>query len=341
MSILSINNLSKKYLQSNHFAVHHFSLDIQKGEIVAITGESGCGKTTLLRLIAGLEIPDEGSISIYNQIVANRHTWIKPEKRKIGMVFQDYALFPHLNVQENIGFGLDKKANKSQVINDVLALVGLKGYEKRYPHELSGGQQQRVALARAFAPQPAVLLLDEPFSNLDEMLKDQVREELYQIIRQLRMTTLLVTHDTKDALTIADKIAVMKHGELQQYSNPKHLYESPDNLYVAKFFGKINVFKGKRETDSLITPIGNFFIRNEKSQNIGIRPEQIDIEYFDGNNDKPNILKATITNLHFFGAYQEIIARINNDDIIIRTVKDTNWQEGQEVLLTINKYCEF
>lgn len=321
--------------------MRHFSLAIQKGEIVAITGESGCGKTTLLRLIAGLEIPDEGSISIYNQIVANNHTWVKPEKRKIGMVFQDYALFPHLNVQDNIGFGLNKKSNKSQIINDVLALVGLKGYEKRYPHELSGGQQQRVALARAFAPQPAVLLLDEPFSNLDEMLKDQVREELYHIIRQLGMTTLLVTHDTKDALTIADKIAVMKHGELQQYSNPKHLYESPANLYVAKFFGKINVFGGKRESDSLSTPIGNFLIRNEKSQNIGIRPEQIDIEDFDNNDNKPNMLKATIINLHFFGAYQEILARINNYDVIIRTVKNTNWQEGQEVLLTVNKYCEF
>lgn len=328
MSILQTINLAKKYSQARDFAVHNFNLEIEKGEIVAITGESGCGKTTLLRLIAGLEVPNSGSISIYNQLVADTQTWVKPEKRKVGMVFQDYALFPHLTVQENIAFGLQKDIDKKQRINELLVLVGLETYGKRYPYELSGGQQQRVALARALAPSPAILLLDEPFSNLDEVLKEQVREELLQIIRQTNMTTLLVTHDTKDALTMADRIAVMKKGILQQCSSPEQLYEKPVNEYVAKFFGKINMI----DKQNLIAT----HLSTDHEQKVGVRPEHIFIgKISDLSNDK---LMGIIQKIHFFGAYQELLIRVNHQEITAKITDETRWQIGEKVNLSFKKF---
>lgn len=341
LNILSIQNLSKKYPQNQVLALEDFSLVIQKGEIVAITGESGCGKTTLLRLIAGLEIPDEGTITIHNQIVAGKTTWIKPEKRHVGMVFQDYALFPHLNIRENIAFGLNKEKNKNQIINEILFLVGLKGYENRYPHELSGGQQQRVALARALAPQPALLLLDEPFSNLDEMLKEQVRKDLLQIIRQTAITTLLVTHDVKDALAIADRVAVMQQGKLQQCSHPKEIYEYPVNTYVARFFGKMNVIAGSVQNQILQTAIGNFPMSKPQAKSIGIRPEHIDLIVDNLQVGENHKVKGIISKIHFFGAYCEVTAQVNDEEIVIRTDSSFEGQIGQEVGLEVRKYCEW
>lgn len=328
MSILQIKDLAKKYAQAKDFAVRNFSLSIEKGEIVAITGESGCGKTTLLRLIAGLEVPDNGSISIYSQVVADTKTWVKPEKRKVGMVFQDYALFPHLSVYDNISFGLNRDTDKKQRINELLTLVGLEGYEKRYPHELSGGQQQRVALARALAPSPAVLLLDEPFSNLDEVLKEQVREELHQIIRQSNMTTLLVTHDTKDALTMADRIAVMKKGALQQCSSPQQLYEQPDNEYVAKFFGKINILENENLT-AIDMP-------NREGKKIGVRPEHIVLSK--ANEQGMKSITGIIQKIHFFGAYQELLIKANGQEITAKITDNENWQVGEQANLTFKKF---
>ncbi len=342
MSILQIQSLSKKYAQAKDFAVSDFALTIQKGEIVAITGESGCGKTTLLRLIAGLEVPDSGSISIHQQVVAAARTWVKPEKRKVGMVFQDYALFPHLSVQDNIAFGLNKNTDKKQRIKEVLDLTSLQGYEKRYPHELSGGQQQRVALARALAPQPAVLLLDEPFSNLDEVLKEQVREELHQIIRQSQTTTLLVTHDTKDALTMAERIAVMKKGVLLQCSSPRQLYESPQNEYVAMFFGKINLLNKPFPTVEQGLNFANSFNFGNSSDftdssKICIRPEHIIVHNF--NPAEP--IKGIVLRVHFFGSYQELVIKVNDNELIAKITDQTDWQIGQEVSLTIRQYIRF
>lgn len=331
LSILQIKDLAKKYPQAKDFAVWDFHLSIEKGEIVAITGESGCGKTTLLRLIAGLEVPNSGTIAIYNQTVADTKTWVKPEKRKVGMVFQDYALFPHLTVYDNIAFGLNKDINKKQRINELLALVGLQSYEKRYPHELSGGQQQRVALARALAPSPAVLLLDEPFSNLDEVLKEQVREELHQIIRQSNMTTLLVTHDTKDALTMADRIAVMRKGILQQCSSPKELYEKPENEYVAKFFGKINILENEHLIAIGLQPAA---MPNQENKKIGVRPEHILVSKISAQGEK---LMGTIQKIHFFGAYQELLISINGQEITARITDDVHWEIAEQVGVSFKK----
>lgn len=198
---LKIDDLTFAYNKKEENIVENFNLEVQKGEVVALVGASGSGKSTVLRLTAGLEIPDSGQIKIAGQTVAADHKFKAAEKREVGMVFQDYALFPHLNVEKNIAFGIDNlsKSKRKNRVKELLKLVNLEGFEKRYPHQLSGGQQQRIALARTLAPGPELLLLDEPFSNLDAELKDKIRRELNQIIKEVGVTTILVSHDREDA----------------------------------------------------------------------------------------------------------------------------------------------
>ncbi|MEM7387386.1 MAG: ABC transporter ATP-binding protein, partial [Verrucomicrobiota bacterium] len=223
-------------------AVNGVSLQVNESELVALVGASGSGKTTLLRMAAGLEIPDSGSIFINEDPVFDERHLVPPEKRGVGLVFQDYALFPHLTLEKNIAYGLHQlpRSQRRERVSWALQLVGLNGLEKRFPHQLSGGQQQRVALARALAPQPAILLLDEPFSNLDDNLKVQVRDELRDILIQAGTTALFVTHDTKDAMCVAHKIAVLREGSVQQIGTPEAIYRCPFNEYTARFFGKVN-----------------------------------------------------------------------------------------------------
>jgi iron(III) transport system ATP-binding protein len=198
---LKINDLTFAYNKKEEKIIENFNLEVQKGEVVALVGVSGSGKSTVLRLTAGLEIPDSGQIIIAGQPVAGEHKFIVAEKREVGMVFQDYALFPHLSVEKNIAFGIDhlSKSKRKTRVKELLKLVNLEGFEKRYPHQLSGGQQQRIALARTLAPGPEILLLDEPFSNLDAELKDKIRKELNEIIKKIGITTILVSHDREDA----------------------------------------------------------------------------------------------------------------------------------------------
>ena len=247
--LLKITGLEKRYTGEGRSAVHDLGLSVEEGEILALLGESGSGKTTLLRLIAGFEKQDAGEICIGEEVVAAPNVFVQPEHRKVGMVFQEYALFPHLTVEANIQFGLHnwKRTDREARLQEVLQWVNIQGLEKKYPHQLSGGQQQRVALARALAPQPSLLLLDEPFSNLDVQLKDQVREEVRRTIKLAGTTAIFVTHDVKDALSTADSIAVLKDGQLQQLGTPEQLYQSPANVYVANFFGKTNLLKAQQE----------------------------------------------------------------------------------------------
>ncbi len=209
---VQIRNLTFNYKNSKEAVLKDFNLDIMQGEVISILGQSGSGKSTLLRLIAGLEKPNKGSIIIDKKIMADQNTFLFPEERGVGMVFQDYALFPHFNVEKNIKYGLHSfsKNEQSKRLKEVLELVNLTEFAKRYPHELSGGQQQRVALARALAPKPSVLLLDEPFSNLDAGLKTKIRGELGKIIRQSGITSIFVTHDQEDSKTIADRVVNME-----------------------------------------------------------------------------------------------------------------------------------
>jgi iron(III) transport system ATP-binding protein len=231
-------------------------LHVEPGSIVALLGPSGCGKTTLLRLIAGLEQPDAGEVHIGGQVVSGAGKFVAPERRRVGMVFQDWALFPHLSVTRNVGYGLARGERHGPKVDAALAMVGLAGFGDRMPHTLSGGQKQRVALARALAPAPAALLLDEPFSNLDTSLRAQVRTEVHRLLNQLGITTVFVTHDQAEAFVLGDQVAVMHEGRIEQQARPSELYAVPASRWVARFIGEANLVRGFAEGDRATTPCG-------------------------------------------------------------------------------------
>jgi iron(III) transport system ATP-binding protein len=238
--MLSIKNISKSY--SGQAVLTHISFDLASNELVALLGESGSGKSTLLRIIAGFELPDEGSVSMENCILVGKSHFVRPEKRDIGLIFQDYALFPHLSVRKNISFGAK---GLSTDIDKLIAVFGLEDHEDKKPNQLSGGQQQRVAIARALAARPKLLLLDEPFSNLDQSLRRIVRAEIKKVQLEFGIPIILVTHDPEDALDLADRVAVIKEGKLVQLDTPENLYRTPINKYVGELFGYISEYDGK------------------------------------------------------------------------------------------------
>jgi len=243
MATLDISGLTKRF--DAFLAVDQFAIHVEQGTFVSLLGPSGCGKSTILRMIAGLLEPDAGSIRIGGEDV----TWQPIHKRNIGLVFQSYALFPHMSVFENVAFGLRRRRVEEAAIKarvgEALEMVHLGGLERRLPRELSGGQQQRVALARAIAPQPTLLLLDEPLSNLDAKLRDAMRFEVRRLQQELGITTVFVTHDQEEALTMSDQICVLSQGVLQQLGTPREIYDDPRTSFVAEFFGRSNGFDGK------------------------------------------------------------------------------------------------
>ena len=220
---IEIEGLCFSYPNAPQAVIQDFSMTIEQGEVICILGESGGGKSTVLRLVAGLEVPSKGRIRINEITMVDESVFVQPEKRGVGMVFQDYALFPHMTVSENIRFGLNKMSNKEKDlrINQMLDLVNLGDYKKRYPYELSGGQQQRVAIARTLAPKPSLLLLDEPFSNLDTDLRGKIREEIKTILKQTSITVMFVTHDKEDAKSMADRVVMLKEGRLSESEDSK------------------------------------------------------------------------------------------------------------------------
>jgi iron(III) transport system ATP-binding protein len=238
MTMLKIRRLTKRFMRSGAAAVNDFSLDVKRGEIVALLGESGCGKTTILRMIAGFETPTEGEIWLGDKQVCGRHVFTEPENRGVGIVFQDYALFPHMTILENITFGLFRmpKRQQQEKAASIMELTGLKGLEKRYPHQISGGQKQRVALARAMAPEPAIILFDEPFSNVDTALRRQIRCDIHQILQRTGVTAIFVTHDVRDVMTLADRLVIIKEGLVVQTGPPEVVKASVGNEYVSSFF---------------------------------------------------------------------------------------------------------
>jgi len=248
-ALLRIEGLKCAYQSQTVLA--SVSFDIQPGEIACLLGPSGCGKTTVLRAIAGFIAPQAGEIRLGEQLISSAAHVVPPEQRGMGMVFQDYALFPHLNIADNIAFGLRRMpaAEKQRRVKEVLELVELPDLSKRYPHELSGGQQQRVALARALAPDPRLLLMDEPFSNLDTDLRRQLSQEVRQILKRRGIAAIMVTHDQQEAFTISDKIGILSAGRVQQWGTPESLYYQPVSPEVAAFVGKGELFQGK-VTDS-------------------------------------------------------------------------------------------
>ena len=276
--MICVHAVSKRF--GDVAAVHDASLCAARGEFVALLGPSGCGKTTLLRLVAGFEHPDGGEIAIEDKPVAGGRTWVPPDRRRVGMVFQDYALFPHLTVAENVGYGVERRA-RGRRLGELLDLVGLGGYESRYPHELSGGQQQRVALARALAPEPAVVLLDEPWSNIDPLRRGAMRDDLAAILRRVGVTVVLVTHDREEAFSLADRIALMKDGSVVQEGTPEELYLAPATRWAAEFVGAANFVPGERRHENLVeTLLGAFPTANPAcaaTVQVLIRPELLEL----------------------------------------------------------------
>ena len=246
--------------EPQHPAVSDISFSVQHGEVLCLLGPSGCGKTTILRAIAGFERVIGGSITLSGQTVSSPHLLVPTEQRHVGMVFQDYDLFPHLRVGHNIAFGLHHlpRAQRRAVVADLLKLTGLTGLERRYPHELSGGQQQRVALARALATQPVLLLLDEPFSNLDPDMASRMRQDLHDLLRRTKTTAILVTHDHDEAFAMADRIAVLNHGRLEQVEAPETIYHIPSTPFVADFVGQADFLPGVVVQERVSTEIGEF-----------------------------------------------------------------------------------
>jgi iron(III) transport system ATP-binding protein len=261
-------------------AVDDATLCVERGEVVALLGPSGCGKTTLLRLIAGFERPEAGAVEIAGVPVAGGHVWVPPERRRVGMVFQDYALFPHLTVADNVAFGLPR-AQREPRVAELLALVDLEGLGRRYPHELSGGQQQRVALARALAPSPEVVLLDEPWSNIDPQLRESLRAEVVGILRPLGVTAVLVTHDREEAFSLADRIALVRDGTVVQEATPEELYFAPASRWVAEFVGGGNILAGRVEGELVHTSLGSFAANGAAGAaevEVLVRPELLELE---------------------------------------------------------------
>lgn len=282
---LEVKNLAKFY-NSSYPIIKDLSFSVKKGELISFLGESGSGKTTFLKCLAGLEGINSGSISLNSKYLNNDKTFVKPQKRKIGFVFQDYPLFPHLSVLDNIVFNLEKKYHKK--LEYILKLTGLQFLIDRFPHEISGGEQQRACIARALIREPELLLLDEPFSNLDSTIKESMKEEIFKIVKETNTTTILVTHDINDALNISDRILIFKAGILQQYDDPVKMYCEPANCYCAEVLGDMNKLFHKNKT-------------------YYIRPEKVNIS------DKKSKYKIRVEKCFFQGKEYKVKGRINNE----------------------------
>jgi ABC-type Fe3+/spermidine/putrescine transport system ATPase subunit len=334
MTEVRLEKLSKVYDGSKEAAVKNIDLLIKPGELVALLGPSGCGKTTTLKMIAGLHSITGGSV-LFNGIDM---AGVKPEKRGVVMVYQNYLLFPYMTVEDNVAFGLRMRHEDKKIIKDKVAeymkLVQLEGLEKRKPAELSGGQQQRVALIRALIIGPQILLLDEPLSNLDAHLRDEMRELILRIQKELKLTTIFVTHDQEEAVLLADKIALMLDGDIQQYSSPREFYDKPRTRRSAAFFGNKNVLEGEKSGEEFISQLGTFSFIESNVQDgktyLVIRPENISIVKDSGK----NTLKAVIDRQIYMGTYNRYITHIEGKKWEIIGDPEVNINlEGSEVNL--------
>jgi iron(III) transport system ATP-binding protein len=280
MSKLAVRDLWKGYAGTR--VLQGVDLEVPAGSLTAVLGLSGCGKTTLLRVIAGFERAERGCVSLGETTLDDAHTYLPPERRSIGYVPQEGALFPHLSVQDNVGFGLPRRERRGEAVAGLLEMIGIAPLARRLPHELSGGEQQRVALARALARRPQALLLDEPFSSLDASLRTHVREEVHSLLSEQGVTTVLVTHDQEEALSLADRVAVLRDGRIIQQGTPAQLYERPVDERLARFLGAVNLIDAEFEHGAARTPLGALELREDPGSDaragvVMVRPEQLDV----------------------------------------------------------------
>ena len=344
MATVTLDRVSKRF--GEMFAVDDFSLEVAEGELLVLLGPSGCGKTTTLRMIAGFTEASAGAVRIRERDV----TRDPPHRRNIGVVFQNYALFPHLTVFENVAFGLRRRkttdAEIAQRVENSLTLVKLEALAKRLPRQLSGGQQQRVALARALVIEPDVLLLDEPLSNLDAKLRHAVRQEMRRLQQLLKITTIMVTHDQDEAMSMGDRLVVMNSGRIQQIGSPQDLYRTPQNLFVASFIGQANFLDGRPGGD------GSVFITHSglaiacaycapDACSLMIRPEAIEV--LEAAASGPNVLPATIEVVTYLGSTSELIVRLTGNETLIVTMSSNQsvaapreWTAGQRLCIRID-----
>ena len=324
MSQLRVSDIWKSY--DGRTVLRGLDLTVEPGAMTAVLGPSGCGKTTLLRVIAGFERAERGEVVLGGVTLEDEHVNVAPEKRGIGYVPQEGALFPHLSVEANVGFGLPRRERRGRAVSELLEMVGIAGLAKRLPHELSGGEQQRVALARALARKPQVLLLDEPFSSLDASLRESVREEVHQLLREQGATTVLVTHDQEEALSLADSVAVLRGGQIIQHAAPSELYEAPVDHELARFLGAVNLLDAEIDGDTARTPLGALPLRDHTDASapagatlVMVRPEQLEIHpreaaghaAGDGAGDGPG-LAGRVEECRYYG--HDALLRIRPED---------------------------
>ena len=331
--IIRARSITKSYgLES---VLSDFNLDVWNGSIVGILGMSGSGKTTALRLIAGFEKPDSGIIEMRNEIISNEDTFLPPEQRNVGMVFQDYALFPHLNVEKNISFGLSALEIKSGRLEEVISMSNLEKYRKKFPQELSGGQQQRVALARALAPNPEVILLDEPFTSLDAHMARDLREEVVTLLKQTETTAIIVTHDQEEALSVCDVVSVLENGKVIQSATPQEIYLNPVSQTVANSVGDPNILKGFSINGRVETSLGSFVSAYNGALDVSIRPECIELTL-----DTEG--SYVVTECTFYG-HDQVISFSNNKGEIFRarSLPNTIYESGDKVTVNISEVTTF
>ena len=333
-SAIACEGVSKRFGQV--LAVAGLELEAKAGEITALLGPSGCGKTTTLRLIAGFERPDSGTIRLGERILSDAGHFVPPERRGVGIVFQDYALFPHFDVAGNVGYALPNGAGESRVA-DLLEAVGLEGVADRDPHELSGGQQQRVALARALAADPAVILLDEPFSNLDASLRDRMRRQLRQILRSAAVTSIFVTHDQEEALSIADTVAVMRDGAVEQVGTPEEVYGRPATRWVAEFLGEAEILPATAHGDWVECELGRLAVDPgfRGRADVIVRPESFAVGTGPSPRDS-DASDAIVTERDFYG-HDQLLELETSSGLKVRSRRPgyPAWHPGDRVRVWI------
>lgn len=337
MLAVKINNLSHSI--NNQKVLQNINLELEKDKIACILGPSGCGKTTLLKLIAGLEKVTTGDIIINDEIVSSNTMHLKTEKRKIGFLFQDYALFPHLTVKENLNFAISNGKKEKHDIEEIIEIIKLPNSLHKYPHELSGGEQQRVALARSIIAQPGLLLLDEPFSSLDLSLKEEVRDDTLHLLQKSNISVLIVTHDPFEAMFISNKIYIMqKDGQIVQSGSPRQLYNEPINSYVAGFFGETNKFKGMVKNAEVQTPIGKIKTHNNlesKEVVIHVRPQGIKLTQ---EKTPVNGIKGTVMASKLMGSFSFVHLSVldhNNEIVHVHSHMPASFIPGQSTAVGI------